>query len=180
MNGGGLPEAMVNTCDKKMVLGIDLGGPTVLASHEVPIVGGFGAPENGSVGFDFRGWGVDWLAFDHKDARLFASFDGEMLWRLQKDYMESAVTPVIADVDNDGSADVILLDRHLGTVRVFEDPERRPNVARRIWNQWNYAADSVREDATIPAQPKMPWQGSGTSRVQTRRACAERVPLPVR
>lgn len=176
MTADGTPEALINTCDQRFVAVIGPTGPTILAAEAVPITSAFGAPENGSTAFDFRGYGPDWLAHDHKDLTLFAGYGPEELARLPDDYIQDVAFPIVADVDNDGSADVVVVDMQEHRVRVYEDAERRHSPARRIWNQWNYWSSSVREDATIPSSPLMPWQGDGTFRAQVRRPCATEVP----
>ena len=53
----------------------------------------------------------------------------------------SPFSPVVADIDDDGSADVLLLRGGNAVVATYvvayEDALRRPSPARRIWNQWS-------------------------------------------
>ena len=176
VDGDGLPEALINTCDKRFVARIELSGPTILVSEEVAITTAFGAPENGSTAFDFRGHGPDWLAHDHKDLTLYEGMGPGVFKRISGDYIQDVGIPIVVDVDNDGSADVVVVDMNWNRLRVYEDAQKRHSPARRIWNQWNYWGSNVREDATIPAAVTMPWHSHGTFRTQLRRTCAGVVP----
>jgi hypothetical protein len=80
--------------------------------------------------------------------------------------------PVVADVDNDGSAELVVVSS-LGfggmmtpTVQVFSDAEDRWVGARRIWNQHTYHVTNVREDGTIPAIEPRSWELLNTFRTQ--------------
>ena len=69
----------------------------------------------------------------------------------------TAEYPVVADVDMDGHADIIVTEEYnpstgpAGCVSVFES--KTPGAwgpARKIWNQWPYNAVCINEDATVP------------------------------
>ncbi len=176
MDGDGTPEALINTCDQRFIARVEFGGMTIITAQPVPITTAFGAPENGSTAFDFRGHGPDWLAHDHKDLSLFAGAGPERFSQLPGSYIQDVAFPVVADVDSDGSADVVVVDMEAQRIRVYEDEHRRHSPARRVWNQWNYWGSNVREDLTIPSQPTMPWESHGTFRTQLRRSCEFDVP----
>ena len=82
--------------------------------------------------------------------------------------------PVVADVDNDGSAEIVVGSSHYlvysgdmseyPTVQVFEDAESRWIQARRIWNQHTYHVTNVREDGTIPQVEPKHWLSLNTFR----------------
>jgi hypothetical protein len=79
--------------------------------------------------------------------------------------------PVVADVDNDGSAEIVVVsnettDDETGspTVQVIRDAEDRWIQARRIWNQHTYHVTNVREDATVPQHEPPHWLGLNTYR----------------
>jgi hypothetical protein len=82
--------------------------------------------------------------------------------------------PVVADVDNDGSAEIIVGSSHpyvydgemnpYPTVQVLEDAESRWIQARRIWNQHTYHVTNVREDGTIPQWEPKHWLELNTFR----------------
>lgn len=171
MDGDGLPEAIVNTCEARMILRIDKTGPTILASVPTRITYAYGAPENGSTALRRSSGPPDWVAFDHTNLKLLAGMGPAVQTNHDLDFHEYQTVPVIADVDNDGSADLVVC--HDGQLTVYEDGLKRPIPARRIYNQYNYWVTNVREDGTIPAHAVMPWDSRRTSRVQAPRACTE-------
>ena len=88
--------------------------------------------------------------------------DGSTLEPLNKKPMAvysgtTAEYPIVADVDCDGHADIIVTEEYqpkvgpAGCVSVFES--ETPGAwgpARKIWNQWPYNAVCINEDATVP------------------------------
>jgi hypothetical protein len=80
--------------------------------------------------------------------------------------------PVVADVDNDGSAEIVVVSNQpiMGpsspTVQVIRDVEDRWVQGRRIWNQHTYHVTNVREDGTIPATEPKHWLDLNTFRTQ--------------
>jgi hypothetical protein len=81
--------------------------------------------------------------------------------------------PVVADVDNDGSAEIVVVSNDYPgnqsvqfSVQVIRDVEERWVPARRIWNQHTYHVTNVREDSTIPPQELPHWKYLNTFRTQ--------------
>jgi hypothetical protein len=79
--------------------------------------------------------------------------------------------PVVADIDNDGSAEIVVVSNaHPSvptpspTVQVIKDKQDRWVQARRIWNQHTYHVTNVREDGTIPQFEKRSWMQLNTFR----------------
>jgi hypothetical protein len=125
----------------------------------------------GATAFDFLGDGVAEAIYADRDELLvFDGATGEVVMRAPRtgalDY------PVIADVDNDGAAELVVVsgaseffqEKIAPTVQVIRDREERWIPTRRIWNQLNYYVTNVREDGTIPARPKPAWQVHNTYR----------------
>jgi hypothetical protein len=81
--------------------------------------------------------------------------------------------PVVADVDNDGSAEIVFVSNYYQgqqpgpTLTVLRDADERWIPARRIWNQYSYHVTNVREDGTIPVQMKKSWQLLNTFRTNS-------------
>jgi hypothetical protein len=79
--------------------------------------------------------------------------------------------PVIADVDNDGHADIVVVSNDYSSitcegtkqtgVRVFGDELGLWVRTRRIWNQHHYHVTNVNEDGSIPAQEPANWLTEG-------------------
>ena len=78
--------------------------------------------------------------------------------------------PVVADIDNDGSAEIVVIsnailgDSSSPTVQVIRDVEDRWIQARRIWNQHTYHVTNVQEDGTIPQVEPKNWEHYNTFR----------------
>ena len=79
--------------------------------------------------------------------------------------------PVVADIDNDGSAEILVVSQYaflgednLFTVQAIRDVEDRWIQARRIWNQHAYYVTNVREDGTIPRVQPNSWELFNTFR----------------
>lgn len=152
-----------------MVLAISKTGLEVVRSEPVPLTTILGNPWSGSSAFDFRGSGPDWLAYHHEALTLFAGASASAMSEVHPHLYgagDGVSFPRVADVDNDGSADVVVANSK-GIV-VYEDLQRRPSPARRIWNQWNYLPSHIREDARVVA-PQHAWEPS--FRVQRPLAC---------
>lgn len=83
--------------------------------------------------------------------------------------------PVVADVDNDGSAEIVYVSNFIGgmqmpgqhAITVLKDAQSRWIPARRIWNQYSYHVTNVREDGTIPKKQKNNWQNLNTFRTNS-------------
>ncbi|MCA9705392.1 MAG: hemolysin, partial [Myxococcales bacterium] len=79
--------------------------------------------------------------------------------------------PVVADVDNDGSAEIVVVSnasfvgmQTAPLVQVIRDIDDRWIQARRIWNQHTYHVTNVREDGTIPQNEPPSWELLNTYR----------------
>jgi len=123
----------------------------------------------GGTAFDFLGDGIAEAMYT--DEQRLHVFDGNGTAILQID--RSSVTgteyPIVADIDNDGSAEIVVVSNPFGVggfpaVQAVRDVEDRWIQARRIWNQHAYHVTNVREDGTIPQiQPKS-WENLNTFR----------------
>ena len=105
--------------------------------------------------FDFLGDGIAEAMY--ADETTMFVFDGNGVPLLQTPRTSGTLSeyPVVADIDNDGSAEIVVVsNQYIGmaspTVQVIRDTEDRWIQARRIWNQHTYHVTNVREDGTIP------------------------------
>ncbi len=118
--------------------------------------------------FDFLGDGSAELVLANRDSGFSVlGATGETYMHLP-DARGSGV-PVIADVDNDGSAEILALggDEYMGvpySLQVIGDAEDRWVGTRRIWNQSSYHVTNVREDGTIPTHEPPSWGALNTYR----------------
>ncbi|MBC8067308.1 MAG: VCBS repeat-containing protein [Deltaproteobacteria bacterium] len=123
--------------------------------------------------FDFLGDGIaEAMYADEWDLFVFGG-SGEVLLERGRASRTGTEYPVVADVDNDGSAEIVLvsnepIDGSGGAlpppVQVIRDVEDRWIQARRIWNQHTYHVTNVREDGTIPTFEPPHWQQLNTFR----------------
>jgi hypothetical protein len=124
--------------------------------------------------FDFLGAGAAQAMYS--DETTFHVFDGtgSTLMEVDRTSITHIEYPVVADVDNDGSAEVVVTSNYNGeidvpkspTVQVIRDREDRWIQARRIWNQHTYHVTNVLEDGTIPQYEQPSWENFNTYRTQ--------------
>ena len=120
--------------------------------------------------FDFLGDGGAEAMYG--DEQFFYIFDesGGTLAQQGRSSRTLIEYPVVADVDNDGSAEIVVTSnagfsgQTAPTVTVLRDVEDRWIQARRIWNQHSYHVTNVREDGTIPETEPHHWELLNTFR----------------
>ena len=126
----------------------------------------------GGTAFDFLGAGKAQTVYADED-KLHV-FDDLGVELLNADRNSGTVLeyPVVADIDNDGSAEILVVSNTLFggtlpyTITAIRDAEDRWIQGRRIWNQHTYHVTNVREDGTIPQVEPPNWQDLNTFRTQ--------------
>ena len=127
--------------------------------------------------FDFNQDGKSEIVYRGSD--LFNIVDGTTLADLSLS-MEAfsgtiAEYPIVADIDNDGQAEIILTRAHQpwngssnlgGVVAVYKSANSAEPwaPARPVWNQWAYNSVYINDDMTVPKYPMSPavmFPGSG-------------------
>ena len=134
----------------------------------------------GSTLFDFNGDGASEVIYN--DECFFRIYDGRDGRTLFKDASESRTRiehPIVADVDNDGNAEIIFStstesgfcgvrnqNNEQGTphrelynpgVEVWGDPQDRWVPARRVWSQHAYHVTHVTEGGAVPLYEPAGW-----------------------
>ena len=126
-----------------------------------------------ATAFDFLGDGVaDGI---YADETLIHVYDGKTgAEELTSPRTSGTVIeyPVVADIDNDGSAEILYVSNYFGgttgpTLTAIGDAQNRWIRARRIWNQYSYHVTNVREDGTIPKVMKKNWELLNTFRTNS-------------
>ncbi|MFT3924875.1 MAG: VCBS repeat-containing protein [Myxococcales bacterium] len=163
-NGDGIDELAVPECENTK-------RATIYQLQDNNLVARWGAenllgPVGSSsvAGFDFDGRGsADLVYADEQASAVYAGADGRMLFEGLRVGKPVVGTPVIADVDNDGSAELLLPAFEAGDSAVLTVISGAPGAwmgARRIWNQHAYHVTNVHEDGRIPHgaadAPKVP------------------------
>jgi hypothetical protein len=127
----------------------------------------------GSTVFDFNGDGIAEVVYsDELKLRIYDGPTGNVLWETCNTTATLIENPVVADVDNDGHADLIAVSnayarqcpddgsRQSG-VRIFGDAEGNWVRTRRVWNQHAYHITNVGEDGSIPSVEAANWTVKG-------------------
>ncbi|MCB9680012.1 MAG: VCBS repeat-containing protein [Alphaproteobacteria bacterium] len=112
--------------------------------------------ESGATGasiFDFDGDGVQEVVYiDEVAVYAFNGTDGFEKFRSDEHASNTMMDyPVIADVDADGEAEIVVA--HVGygfAITVYGQADGRWAPTRRVWNQHAYSRDNVADDLDIP------------------------------
>jgi hypothetical protein len=125
----------------------------------------------GSSLFDFNGDGkAEVLYSDEFRFHIYEGATGNVLYETCNTTGTLIEYPVVADVDNDGQADIIVASNAYayscdGTkqsgIRVFGSASGSWVRTRRVWNQHGYHITNVNEDGSIPAVEASNWKQPG-------------------
>ncbi len=125
----------------------------------------------GGTAFDFLGDGVaEAMYADEKMLHVYDGATGEVVLEVPRSSVTMVEYPVVADIDNDGSAEILVVSNPYALfwkdygIRAVRDVQDRWIQARRIWNQHAYYVTNVREDGTIPQFPVNNWETLNTYR----------------
>jgi hypothetical protein len=123
----------------------------------------------GSTVFDFNGDGIAEVVYsDQRYLRVYEGPTGNVLWETCNTTATLIENPIIADVDNDGHADIVVVSNAYTNgnptfqcndgvsnsqsgVRIFGSSSGEWVRTRRVWNQHAYHVTNVAEDGSIPA-----------------------------
>jgi hypothetical protein len=139
----------------------------------------------GSSVFDFNGdGGAEVVYNDECYFRVYNGLDGAVLFREPSESRTRTENPVIADVDNDGNAEIVfatstesafcsdasLRPRFNPGLEVWGDASDLWVSARRIWNQHAYHVTNVLESGGIPLREPESWVEYGGREYNTYRS----------
>ena len=114
----------------------------------------------GSSVFDFEGDGAAEVIYaDETTMRIFDGSTGAVLFTDDSHNSHTRLEmPVVADVDNDGNAEVVIPENGTNQgVVVWEDASDNWVRTRRVWNQHAYHVTHITESGTVPAVPEVNW-----------------------
>ncbi len=136
----------------------------------------------GSAVFDFNGDGKAEAVYSD-EYRLYM-YDGLTGENLLTPICNTTGTlweyPVVADVDNDGQADIVVASNAYGItcpddgskqsgIRVFSSKNGSWVRTRRVWNQHTYHITNISEDGTVPAVEPANWAQPGLNNYRQNR-----------
>jgi hypothetical protein len=139
----------------------------------------------GSSVFDFNGdGGAEVVYNDECYFRVYNGLDGAVLFREPSESRTRTENPVIADVDNDGNAEIVFAtstesgfcsDTSLRPmfnpgIEVWGDTSDLWVSARRIWNEHAYHVTNVLESGGIPVREPESWRDYGGREYNTYRS----------
>ncbi len=120
----------------------------------------------GGTAFDFLGDGIaEAMYADEQAFRIYDGLSGATLLEIPRGSPTISEYPVVADIDNDGSAEILVVSTSgQPALQAIRDTQDRWIQARRIWNQHAYYVTNVREDSTIPQHQVPSWKAFNTFR----------------
>ena len=167
-DGDGQAEFAAAACGTFAVYDITETGPVLLTQKPVEDVSGGTA----TTAFDFLGDATPEPVYsDETRAWAWSRVGG--VWETRLELPRASPTlmeyPSIADVDNDGSAEILVPSASLNSpaLVVFGDEEDRWIQARRIYNQHAYHVVHTNEDGTVPTQTLRNWEYLNTFRANS-------------
>ncbi|WP_434420977.1 FG-GAP repeat domain-containing protein [Nannocystis pusilla] len=133
----------------------------------------------GSSVFDFDGDGKAEVVYsDQNRLRIYEGPTGDVLLERCNTTATLIEYPVIANVDNDGQADIVVVSNAYGKadpnitcvedgvngqsgVRVFGTAGGKWVRTRRVWNQHSYHITNINEDGSLPVGEEPNWTVAG-------------------
>ena len=124
----------------------------------------------GSSVFDFNGDGAAEVIYgDECFLRIYDGVNGQVLFKTNAPSRTRIENPVIADVDNDGNAEIVHATNNDASacsvggnfpngIQVLGDASDAWVSARRIWNQHAYHVTNVSESSQIPTVEPDSWK----------------------
>jgi hypothetical protein len=169
-DGDDIADIAVATCTDYSVYSVGAQTVTAKWTQNVQDISGLAT----ATAFDFLGDGVaEAIYADETKAFVFDGETGQILLTSPRQSATLIEYPVVADIDNDGSAEILYVSNYSQgqqpgvTVTALRDVDERWIPARRIWNQYSYHVTNVREDGTIPANMKNNWELLNTFRTNS-------------
>jgi hypothetical protein len=156
-DGDGGPE--IGVAGNNVYVVFDADGTELWRNKVTDLSSGF----TGSSVFDFEGDGAAEVVYaDEEDVWVFDGATGDV--KMRESTHSSATCseyPAIADVDNDGHAEIIYTSSaYSGSevgVTVIGDADDSWMPGRPIWNQHAYSITNVEDDGHIPKVPNQNW-----------------------
>ncbi len=165
---GGIGYAVFD--GRKLMDGVTAGDQTLLWIRQTRDCS---SAATGSTLFDFDGDGrVEVVYGDEVNLHVYDSATGTELFTTCNTSGTLIEYPLVADIDNDGQADLIVVSnayaftcatssQRFSGLRVFRSADDNWVVTRRVWNQHAYSVSNIEEDGTVPRAPLRNWTVQG-------------------
>jgi hypothetical protein len=119
---------------------------------------------SGAAAFSFFGDGKADIVYHDTQSIFVWRGDGTLVYKAPRASSTLFETPVIADVDNDGHAEILITNQGIGGtsngLTCLSDANNSWPATRRIWGQWNYHVTDFNENGTIPRVERPFWKTS--------------------
>lgn len=132
--------------------------------------------------FDFNGDGAAEVVYnDECNFRVYNGVNGGVYYKQHSPSLTRIENPSIADVDNDGNAEIVFASNNGGArcstsidypngITVLGDSHDTWVSARRVWNQHAYHVTNVTESGSIPVEEPESWKAYNGRRYNTYRS----------
>ena len=122
----------------------------------------------GSTFFDLEGDGaVEVVYNDENFLRIYDGRTGIKRLELRSDSSTATEYPIIADVDGDREAELIILSPDSTKIRALGSIGHRWVGTRPLWNQHAYHITNINDDGRIPLIEPASWKGQNSFRSNT-------------
>lgn len=189
------PEPEIGVAGRTRYTVYDIATGAMVWSNEISE---FSSSRTGSSVFDFDGDGSAEIVYNDETTLYVYAYVGTssaaVVWSTPNPTLTAHEYPVIADVDNDGNAEIVVGANDFGRaglgvrgLRVFGDVMDNWVPTRTIWNQHSYHITNVTPAGGVPYPEQASWlttntyrtnvQGTGTARAGAAPDLVARDPL---
>lgn len=121
---------------------------------------------SGASAFDFEGDGkYDAVYHDQNQLYVFSGANGTVIYSAPRYSATIWEVPVIADVDNDGHADILITQSSSPGLKLMNNSTNDWIATRRIWNQHTYHVSNIAESGAVPRVEGAGWRRFNAYRV---------------
>ena len=164
MDGDGIPEIGIAGAFAYTVFGADGSIKWNVPTYDI-------SSATGSSVFDFAGDGKAKVVYaDQFYLKVYDSANAKELFSISNTSDTSFEMAVVADIDNDGHADLIVPQSSGSAVglRIYQDVNNAWVGVRSIWNQHSYHITNINDDGTVPRVEKNSWEVNNNYRLNAR------------
>jgi choice-of-anchor A domain-containing protein/RHS repeat-associated protein len=172
---GGAPTIADMDGDGLLEIGVAGAANYVVYNHDGSIHWQFPTQDTsshrtGSSVFDFQGDGRAEVVYaDETNLRIWDGRTGNVLFEVSNLSGTTLEYPVIADINNDGAAEIIYGGNSGSTRGLYALKSAGAPWAptRSIWNQHSYHITNINDDGTVPQNEQPSWLSHNTYRLNT-------------